>query len=210
MKIFRYFLISISVFLLSSCLVTLNPLFENKDYVQLDSILGKWGTLDSNKDGRYWEFVQNKSDREQKCISYNLITYDVDGGETSDTAKFDIGIGKIGKSFFMDIYPMRSHSSSDKNGIDKINNSFYKMHILKAYTIHKLSISKDTIYLLGINNGWYKDNVTTGKIKLEHVSTDNGDNEIITASTNDLKKFVKKFAGHKEVFTDTLKLVKLK
>ncbi|MBI5325784.1 MAG: hypothetical protein HZB41_11035 [Ignavibacteriae bacterium] len=210
MRKIKYLLSIIPILLLSSCLVTLNTLFEPKDYIQFDSILGKWGTLDSNKVGSYWEFVQQKCDSNENCISYNLVHYEVSGSKAGDTVNFFIGIGKIGKSYFMEISPNDITSSTDKTGIEKIDNSFYKMHILRANTIHKINILNDTLLLLGINNVWYENNVLKGRVKLSHVSRKNAEEEIITASTMELKKFAKKFAEHKEVFTDTLMLVKLK
>lgn len=210
MKLYRWLFEVCSIFLFSSCLVTLNPLFENNDYVRFDSILGKWATLDTNKNGRYWEFVKLKCEENPQCINYNLIYYEVEDGKIGDTVNFDIGIGKIGTFYFMDIYPERRNSSTEKNGIDEIINSFYKLHILKAYTIHKITMLQDTLLLLGINNDWYKKNVATGKIKLNSVSLDKGETEVITATTIKLKKFIKKISMNKEVFTDTLKLIKIK
>ena len=209
MKLFKYLFAVCSIFLFSSCLVTLNPLFNSDDYIPNDSILGKWVSHSKNSYYCYWEFQKETYTDNTNKVSYWLKFYEVEDSVTGDTAEFRIGLGKIGKSYFIDIFPM-SISKSDSTKYSSPKNSFYNMHQIPVYTFYKIQFENDTLLLLRMDYDWFKKSQKSGKININHSKKDNESNEVITASTKDLKKFVKKFSENKEAFSDTLKLVRIK
>lgn len=161
-------------FLLASCVQSLHPLFTEKDRIFDQALVGTWVEPDS-KD--MWIFMRS-GDR-----SYELIYL-----EKGNPAKFEAHLGKLGDATFLDLYPHMPETSND----------LQKGHLLAVHTISRVWIGSDTLQIVMLDHAWLKKILERDSEKVKHERV--GDQIVLTASTEELQKFVKRYADDPEAF----------
>ncbi len=190
--------------LLGGCVpvMSLHPLYTEKDLVFEEKLLGSW-IDDSNN---IWEF---KDPNEQKKMCKLIFTDDDDGQKGS----FDIRLTKLDKKLFLDVipnqFPFEEEGQQHSFIEDQIEltvkvspkwayntfffvpfHSFIKINLFEPQQI-KMQITDDeemTKLLEEDPNA------------IEHISVE--DRFVLTASTEELQAFVLKYAGDSRVFTE--------
>lgn len=93
----------------------------------------------------------------------------------------------------MDLIP------NDKHVDDKISDSFIAGMMIRTHGFFKLDLNKDQLTVNTIENDDFEDLIENKRVRIEHVERDN--QVIITAKTEDIQKFLIKFADSK-MFND--------
>lgn len=120
---------------------------------------------------------------------YDVVTRDNDGSSMS----YKVWLGKLGKSWFADSYP------ADK-GQDH--------HYLPSHVISKVVLQGDSLWIFSLESDWLAEMKKSGKLDIGNVERSN--DIILTASTEDLQKFVTRFADEARAFPQSPALARQK
>jgi hypothetical protein len=169
----------------AGCVVpSLNPLFEEKELVSYSDLTGSWTQEGKGKD--LWKF-------EPDGKHYKLTHTD----EEKHTATLIVSVGRIGTNVFMDTW-----LDDDDNG--KNLNQFGAVHLAQVHSFAKLTKDGPTLLLTMMDLEWLDKTLKENPKLIAHVMRKNG--PILTASTEELQKFVAKFAADKAAFKNEMKL----
>jgi hypothetical protein len=103
--------------LLGGCVLSLHPLYNKKDLIFEEKLLGTWIQNDSSET---WQFKRAHSNKH-----YEVLYIDDKGKK----ATFDAGLGKLNSMMFLDIFPQEPELNE---------NDYYKFHILRAHSFIKI------------------------------------------------------------------------
>jgi hypothetical protein len=198
-RIFYILSVCFLVLFLSSCLTTLYPIFHEKDAIFNLSLLGYWKCAEGNsKERKFIEFKKIPDDRKPELppgirkISdkgYLVSRIDSMGQTTSQSFVF---LAKIGKNNYLDYYP--AEMSSQKNVI-----KIYKDHYLKIHSNYRCDFKdNDHFEMKRFDQGFLDKLISNNKINIRHEVIDG--NNLITASTNDLQKFIIQYSDNPDAF----------
>ena len=176
MKMWKTFVISVFVLGLvlgmTGCFVlSVHPLYFEKDLVFESGLVGTWGEKEHEKDlSELWIFKKS-GDK-----SYQLIIKDQD-----EEGFFEAHLLKLGDYLFLDLYPEEPEESSE----------FYKMHVIPAHSFILVSLEGHVLQLGFFDLDWLEENIEQNKIIIKHERRD--DTIVLTASTEELQEFVLKY-----------------
>jgi len=160
---------------MTSCVISLHPLFTNKDLVFESALVGTW----IDEDGKNaWAF-QKLGDN-----AYELVYT-----ENETPAKFKAYLVRLENFLFLDIVPEEPDTKND----------LYKGHLIPAHSFGRISIEGDLLRLATLDGDWLRDMINKKKIKIGHEWLDQ--TIILTAPTKDLQKFVLKYAEDSKAFS---------
>ena len=177
--------------LMSGCLVkSLHPFYSDSDIVFRKDILGSYFDQDKGT----WTIEQNQKKgllgKTTKLTNNYLLTL-VD--EKNRKATFLGVLFKLDNDFYVDFYL--------ENGNDeKAETELYALHVVGVHTVARLRIGKNDMHIMWYNEQWLSDLFEHNKIRLAHEKLEGSDNIVLTASTDELQKFMKKFANDPNAF----------
>jgi len=181
----------------SSCLVkSLHPFYRDQDVVFKKALIGTWLDQDSGK----WTISQARAKSEGSAFfgsksvdslrNYYLLTLTNDGG----VSKFVAHLFMINGQLYVDFYP-------DEISLPDI--SYF--HLVKAHSIAKIEVFADSINIKWFNEMWLAGLFENNKIRISHetISEKNKDDSyVLTASTDELQKFLIKYGNDPNAFKD--------
>ena len=176
MKFWKTFVISVFVLIfvlgLTGCFVlSIHPLYFEKDLVFESGLVGTWGEKEHKKDlAELWIFKKS-GDK-----SYRLIVREKDEGE----GIFEAHLLKLGEYLFLDLYP-----EEPETGLE-----FYNMHVIPAHSFLRVSLEGHVLRLALFDLDWLKKNIEQNKVTIKHERRD--DMIVLIASTKELQEFVLK------------------
>ncbi len=184
-----FVMLGLICFLLSGCLIkSLHPFYNPSDLVFRKDILGTY--VDQEKGT--WQIEQAikqeflKPDSPQNHYKITLVD------DKKRKASFTGNLFKLDNNYYVDFYP------DGGNNDDQID--LYNLHLLGVHTVAKVIIGKNNIHIKWYNEKWLSELFEQNKIRLAHEKVDNNDAVVLTASTNDLQKFMRKFANDPNAF----------
>lgn len=173
----RFLLVASAAMILCGCLVpSLHPLFTDKDKAVRTELLGDWASEDG---GERWSF-QLESDS----------SYSVAYVESNDTSWFVAHLVQLGDHFFMDLYP---------DPVDVLSDA-YKFHLVAAHTFSKLEFDSGVVHMSVLDAEWLRGRLDSGKLNLAH-ELPGPDDLVLTATTEDLQKFMLSIADESDAFS---------
>ena len=189
----KRFLIATAILglLMSGCLVkSLHPFYSESDIVFRKDIIGSF--IDQDKGT--WTIEQNQKkgsfDINPK-LENNYLLKLVD--KENRKATFMGVLFKLDNDFYVDFYL--------ENGNDeKAETELYALHVVGVHTVARLKIGKNNLHIMWYNEKWLSELFEHNKIRLAHEKLEGSDNIVLTASTYELQKFMKKFANDPNAF----------
>jgi hypothetical protein len=172
---------------MSSCLVSsLHPFFKQKDKKFDTTMVGNWidgddciWTIQPNM--RFNGFMQP----EVHDSSYTITYYeDVNTKSILTTTLFQLnGVDYV--DFTPD--PNEDHSTSDMTAY----------HHVPVHTLARVQYCKDSILLYWYGEEWLQELFEENRIRIKHETVEGFeyDRQLLTASTDELQKFIKKYAN---------------
>jgi hypothetical protein len=195
MKTRTVLLIMLLTALAVSCIPSLYPLYEQKDLL-VDERLD--GIFYSDND-EYWQIELLDPEWERKFSDnwdmYNSgKTYKLVVREDELVQDFALHLLKIGDDHYMDFYPVDF----------EIPDKLLRHQLIPAHTFVKAEISDEYLVIHFFDNDWLEELFEQKKIKLSH--TELNERYLLTAKTNELQKFIGKYANDSTTFfeADTL------
>ncbi len=171
--------------LFAGCLVrSLHPLFTEKELVSYSDLAGSWSQDGGNDNS--WTFVSTGK-------LYRLTHVD----EKKRAATFLVGVGKIGTNVFL-------NSSPEDLGVDERMNDFATVHLIAACAFMKVERHEKNIHLVALDPEWLLQQLQQNPKLISHVMREK--EAILTATTEELQKFVARFAADTNAFKNTIVL----
>lgn len=188
MKTRNFILISLVFFLISGCFVkSLHPFYKENEAIFKKELTGNWLGNDSST----WKIEQGmkftglfKPDKPDNAY---LITYT----DKKGTAKFTVHLFQLNNRYFFDFYPEEVESTND----------MMASHLVPMHTVARVDLSPGEMVIQWYNEEWLIGLFRQNKIRIAHekVPSDARKNEeddfqvVLTASTDDLQKFMLKY-----------------
>lgn len=167
---------------MTGCFVlSVHPLYFEKDLVFESGLVGTWGEKEHEKDlSELWIFKKSGEK------SYRLIIRDEKEGE----GLFEAHLLKLGDHMFLDLYPEEPETGSE----------FYNMHVIPAHSFMRVSLEGHVLRLAFFDLDWLKKNIEQNKVTIKHERRD--DTIVLTASTEELQAFVLKHIEEAFIFEE--------
>lgn len=181
--------------LFSGCgIFSLHPLFHQEDLLVKDELVGTWKNL--GDDGM---FVKIESSGNSK-YEFTLI-------EGEDTASFEMGLLMLNNQYFIDLYPLEDCSFPAGGNCDMIE--LMVRNYIPIHTFMKLDLADGALTLTEFDNERLIDLFAQNRIRLPHEMINDDEYVVITASTQDLQKFITRYANDDEAFNDSSEYYRL-
>lgn len=171
------------VMLLAGCIPSLHPLYTEKDILRMDAITGDWLSDDSTS---MYQIIASPDEKPSYLFTYlelpgkgNLFNAD------SSRANFIVNLVNLNGSYFMDFYP------GENDDLENLN-VLLQVHLIPAHTFAKFRVTPDTIIIWRFDPDWLESLFDENRIRIAHEKID--DQIVLTASTEELQKFVSKYA----------------
>lgn len=171
--------------ILGGCVPSLHPLYTDKDLTFEEKLSGIWSDSE-----QIWKF---EGDSEEK--SYELIILDKD----LKKGEFTAHLVKIDNMLFLDLFP-------EKPGLQA--HDFYKFHLLRVHTFVRVEQIEPTLQMQMMNPDTIKQMLKNDPNLIKHEIVEE-DRIILTASTEQLQKLMKKHANDEDFFGDTTEFKRL-
>lgn len=183
----------LSAVLLGGCVpvISLYPLYTDKDVVFEEKLLGTWV---QDNDETTWEF--KTIDEPQNA--YKLIFSDNEGKKGSFVAR----LVKLQNKHFLDVYPSEvPWELDDPNKTDWPYNVFF---LIPAHTFLKIDSMEPQLKIRLMLESEVKELLEQEPNAIKHTLIE--DRLVLTAPTKELRAFVLKYADGDRLFTDEIVL----
>jgi len=179
--------------LLGGCVpvLSLHPLFGEKDVVFNEKLIGTW-VDEPNKGDTVWEF--NRADANENA--YRLIFSDKEGKK----GLFIACLVKLKDKLFLDACPA-PWEQQDPNKIEWVYNTLF---LIPGHTFIKVNSVEPQLKMQITDDETMKELLKADPNAVKHTVLE--DKPVLTASTKELQGFVLKYADDKRVFTGEIVL----
>ncbi len=168
---------------LCGCVLSLHPLFTDGERIFEPGLDGVWQDKEKKSTFTLWWFADGK---------FYFLRTELKDQPNGD---FNAVLGTVGKYRFLEIIPRRPDNIHAK--------SFYGGHFIQAFSFWKVALGGDTLTLTPLNYQWFEEMIKAKKLDIKHEQQEGGF-IMLTASTEELKAFVLKYADDKSAFSDGL------
>lgn len=186
-------IIILTVACLQGCIVkSVHPFYKESDVVYQKDLEGSW--VDQDKNG--WQIHKNP----YKSNSYELH-YSKNGREISLLGH----LFKLNDNLYIDLIPTEDNSEDIP---------VFDLHIVPTHSIARVATLNDhQVSIKWFNEEWLRKMFVENRIKISHelVMDENPQSPddgfyLLTASTDELQKFVSKYGDDPQAYDDDLKL----
>jgi len=177
-----------------SCIPSLYPLYRDKDLLIDNKLEGLYETGEDE----YWKIRRLDPDFEKLSGDWNQYnsgyTYRLSVREGDKLEEFALHLLELGENLYLDFFPVNYD----------IRHSFLEMHLVPAHIFAKAEITEQALILHFFDMEWLEELIKSNRIKISYVELK--DRNLLTASTEELQKFITKFANDSTTFieADTL------
>jgi hypothetical protein len=180
--------------IIASCIPSLYPLYRQKDLLIDDRLEGLYETDEDD----YWkirrldpDFEKLKGDWRQYSTGYS---YKLSVREDEELEEFALHLLKLGEDLYLDFFPVDYD----------IRHGFLDMHMVPTHIFAKVELTDKAMIIHFFDIEWLEDLIEEKRIKISHVELQ--DRYLLSAKTEELQKFITKFANDSTTFieSDTL------
>jgi hypothetical protein len=195
------FPILILTLLLSSCVVkSLHAFYTNNVLYYEPKFIGNWvdkenGVWNVKSFQEVFKDVEGQLDKDQLKIysKYNNISYYVNYEKDSAKSAFLVVPFKIKNQLFLDFSPI-----DDSESLEGLNN-LYRMHLIDSHSLAKLDMdSNENISIKWLDSDKLEGLLKANKIKIKYEKIGIDENVLLTASSEELVKFIEKYMNSED------------
>ena len=171
-------IIGFAALLIKGCVYSIHPLFDEEDLIFTNELLGTWKSNDSQDT---WIFEKGSGN-----------TYDVMFISDADTSMLKAGLGKLEEQYYLDF------TLGEMEGISDLE----AFHLFPTHTFSRVTLEENRITLswFATQSQWLENLIKEKRIRIKHELAN--DQVLLTASTDELQKFVAKYADEPKAFDD--------
>ena len=173
-----------------SCIPSLYPLYREKDLLYDGRLAGKF-----DLDGDRWEFdsldlgsPMDQGDwwgRFESGKTYRLTAFD-----DEEVARFAVHLIRLNSNYYLDFFPVTYH----------IEHSALDAHLFPAHIFAKLEFQEDDLVVYWFDGEFLVDLIDSNKIRISYEELEN--TILLTARTDELQNFVKKYGDDPRAYVD--------
>jgi hypothetical protein len=175
--------------LLAACIPSINPFYTTKDLIFDSHLLGEWQEKDKPQEPEIWKFEQADGK------GYKLQVTEKGGKQ----GQFSAHLFKLKEHYFLDLIPTDCEYAT--NQADLVAASMFPGHLLA----HVPQIEPE-LKIAFTDFDWLAKQLTNNPSILTHRRE--GDGFLLTASTQELQKFVLKHLNEGELFGKSSEMVR--
>jgi hypothetical protein len=180
-----------------SCIPSLYPLYREKDLLIDNRLEGLFET----GEGEYWKIRRLDPDFEKILpdgwTKYNSgLTYKLTVREQDKIEDFSMHLLKLGDDLYLDFFPADY----------QIRHDFLDMHLVPTHIFAKVELTDQYLILHFFDIEWLEKLIETNRIKISYVELE--DRYLLTAKTEELQKFITKFANDSTTFIEPDTLIR--
>ena len=174
-----------------SCIPSLYPLYREKDLLFDERLAGKFDV-----DGDMWEF-----DSLDLSIPFNNghqweqfetgKTYRLKAFEDDKQAEFAVHLIMLNDIYYLDFYPVTY----------TIKHGFLDVHLIPAHIFAKIEFAGDNLVLNWFDGEFLSDLIDSNKLKISYKELEY--TLLLTARTNELQNFVRKYGDDPRAYVDS-------
>lgn len=190
--------------LVSSCVLSsLFPLYTEKDLRTDDGLIGKWQVGEENGEKYYW--IIEKLDTVNtgggfmgttgEWSEYNTgKTYRLVAVQDTIEQEFALHLLELDGIRYLDLYPVNV----------EVGHGFLAWHMVPTHIFGKVEINENQLITHFFDQDFFVKLIEQNKIRISHI--DMNGRQLVTAETDELQKFAKKYADQSQAFQkpDTL------
>ncbi len=174
-----------------SCIPSLYPLYKPKDLILDENLQG----IFRSEDDDYWQIelldLEWEKQFSEDWNKYNSgKTYKLVVREDELVQDFAMHLLKLGDDHYLDFYPVDF----------EIPNKLLKQQLVPAHIFAKAEITDKYLILHFFDMDWMEELFEKNQIKLSHAELT--DRYLLTAKTDELQKFIIKYANDSTTFLD--------
>ncbi len=195
MKMFKTLIaiatIGILLFTTACVTTTLHPIYERNQLIQLSEFEGEWistrsvWTIKKDMGNSYKLSYKECDDPINEPRQYSSCTI----------ADFKVHLIKLGDDYYADFRPTEYLNSE---------NQFLQYHIRSLHSFARINANKERLQFEFMDNQWLFDYLSTNKESIAHVKSEQ--DVILTASTQELQKFIISHKDNEEAYLETIEL----
>ena len=198
-----------------SCTIfSLNPLYNEEDLLQMPEVLGLWE--DNDDEGEFVSFERLDNNKfifrymegdKQTVIDFYSGKISADSVNENikvlkeQTISFEAGILEVGDHYFIDLYPYYAEGENDEE-------YYLWRNFIPTHAFLKFEWENAELVLYMFSYDRLQELFEQNRIRIRHQQFD--DYIVITASTDDLQKFIRKYADDEKAFEDPENFVKIR
>ena len=182
MRLITFSIALVLMLVTSSCVPSLQPLYSERDLVLDRALLGQW--MESKPDSKSTLTFIEHGDNEYKLIST----------DDKETSTYLAHLVKLGDKLFLDI-----------SGDPSVNCQTLSMPVHMFFLV---SQTKPSLKLRDLDDKWLENYLKKNPAALKHQIVDK--DLILTASTEELQRFVLQHVNTRGAFTDPVEYVRKK
>lgn len=190
-------------------LKSVHPLITEKNAIIVDELQGRWQDEDQrwtfindpseipeinfsgvNFEGSF-NFSANEGDTIDIGDPYYLIILEDLEPEVPDTVVFKGAVGEINGNLYLDLSLLECCTGT---GVME------SIHLFPVHTFSRLNIEEGQLSIEFFKDSWIKKLIENNQVRIKHEKVE--DEILITASTEELQKFVKKYSEDEQAFED--------
>jgi hypothetical protein len=187
MKHAKVIILTLALTAMSGCLVSsLHPFFKKEDKIFDTTMVGYW----MDGDSCIWTILPNLKSTEfmgpEKHDSSYVITYYEEDDQYSVLTGTLFQLNSVKYVDFMPD-PKEDHCTGDMT----------TYHHVPVHTLARVQYNKDSILLYWYGDDWLNELFEQNRIRIKHetVNSSDYDRHVLTADTDELQKFIKKYAN---------------
>lgn len=184
---------------LPSCTIfSLHPLYTEEELVMETALEGMWKDNDDGDEFVYFE----QMDEKMYLFRYMELQEGAENElEMGDTVSFRAGLVQVGEHYFLDLYPYYNDGNNDE--------AWYLFrNFVPTHSFVKIEWDADHVTLYLFDYDRMKKLFEQNRIRIKHEMLE--DFIVITASTEELQRFIRKYADDDEAFDDPGVFIKMK
>ncbi|HKK74219.1 MAG TPA: hypothetical protein VJ953_04025 [Saprospiraceae bacterium] len=205
--------------LFSSCLISLHPLYTEETIVYEPLLAGEWLEVTDPSTTSTWIFRPKKSSIGVQTSENDRMAghYELAHFSGSSNYIYNAVLLKLGGTYFLDVFPESSiqglenylEKSPESAGLDFLKSNDEQenypelANYVPSHNFYKVEFCEDQqVCIYPFNGDRLQELVEQRKIRIKHEQVH--DNFIITASTQDLQRFIAKYAEDMANFEEPL------
>jgi hypothetical protein len=218
MKTRNLVLLAIILIAGQSCTIfSLNPLYHEEDLLEMPEVLGLWEDADEEKTFVSFERLDDNKFIFRYMEANKQTVVDLFSGKEEteviaenmeslkeQTVSFEAGILKVGDHYFIDLYPYYKYYEDD----DRDEEYYLFRNFVPTHSFLKFEWENGQLVLYMFSYDRLQELFEQNRIRIRHQQFD--DYIVITASTDELQKFIRKYADDEKAFEDPEKYVKIR
>ncbi|MEN8157320.1 MAG: hypothetical protein ABFS10_10225 [Bacteroidota bacterium] len=194
MKRSKVFILILALAAMSGCLVSsLHPFFKEEDKYFDTTMVGYW----MDGDSAIWTILPNMVKErhmgpEKHDSSYTITYYE-------DVDAYSILTGTLFQLNGVDYVDFLPHPNEDHCTSDMTS-----FHHVPVHTLARVQYSKDSIMMYWYGDDWLNDLFEQNRIRIKHekIPSGNSGRHLLTADTEELQKFIEKYANDPKTAED--------